>query len=328
VSGAGLIQLAVLALAAFAALLAGLVAVAYPRVGARVERLPAGARADVLAALAAAPMLGSVALRGLCFLPSLVGAVWPGFDHCPHHHAGHPHFCVVHLPDGAGSVAGWAIAAGVVIAVIAALSPHVRRLARSRRILSQVVATADYDRSRGIWVAAVDQPIALTTGIRTPRVLASRGLLGALEPELLTAVLAHEEAHASRRDGLRRALAGLMSIAHAPQTRGRLLRDLDLAIEQACDDQAGHVVGDRLTVARALIAVRKLGQTRPCAAALTTLSIGGSSLDARVEALLGEPVAASPRAGRALLAAAVVVAALAADPLHHLAETALGLLTR
>ncbi len=327
-SGAGLLQLAALALVAFATLVAGVVAVAYPRARGRLDRLPARSRADVLAALAAAPVVGSVALLGLCFLPSLLGAVWPGLDHCPDHHAGHPHFCVLHLPTGAGSAAGWAIAAGVVLAAVVAITPRLLRLARSRRLLAQVVATAGYDPDRRIWVASVEQPIALTTGIRTPRVLASRGLMAALEPELLTAVIAHEAAHASRRDGLRRALAALMSIAHVPATRRRLLRDLDLAIEQACDDEAGRSVGDRLTVARALLAVRKLGQTRPCPSALATLSIGGSSLDARIEALLCEPTAVSPRARHGLLAATVAIAVLAADPLHHLAETVLGLLTR
>ena len=105
-SGAGLVQLAVLALAVFAVLVAGVVAVAYPRLRGRLQRLPAWTRANALSALAALPALGSVALVGLCFLPSLLGIVWPGLDHCPHHHAGHPHFCVVHLPAGAGSAAG------------------------------------------------------------------------------------------------------------------------------------------------------------------------------------------------------------------------------
>jgi Zn-dependent protease with chaperone function len=170
----------------------------------------------------------------------------------------------------------------------------------------------------------------LATGLFRRRVIASRGLLAGLPADLLAAVVAHEEAHSVRRDGLRRALAGVLSVAHLPATRRAVLADLDLAIEQACDDEAGLRVGDRLTVARALLAVRRLGQTRPCPAALGALSIGGSSLDARVAALVEEPAAPSPRSWRRLTwaLACLLGAALAADTMHHLAESTLGLLTR
>jgi Zn-dependent protease with chaperone function len=76
--------------------------------------------------------------------------------------------------------------------------------------------------------------------------------------------------------------------------------------------------------------VRRLGQTRPCPAALGALSIGGSSLDARVAALVEEPAALAPRSWRRLswAFACLLGAALAADTMHHLAESTLGLLTR
>ena len=326
-SAAGLVQLATLALLAFALLSALVVALCYPSLRGNLMRLDARSRATALTALAAAPALGAATLVVLCFLPSLLGAIWPALDHCQAHHVGHPHFCLAHLPPGAGGVAGWTLVALALSGLARGVTPRVRRLLRSRRVVAQLFATATRDATRNLWVASVDQPIALTTGLLRARVLVSRGLLADLDAELLPAVLAHETAHAARRDGLRRTFAALASIAQLPAMRSMLLADLDLAIEQACDDDAGRCVGDRLVVARALLAVRRLGRTRPWPGAIATLSIGGSSLDARIEALLSEPPPPWRHARPALLALFVVLVA-AADPLHHLAETTLGLFTR
>jgi beta-lactamase regulating signal transducer with metallopeptidase domain len=104
-----------------------------------------------------------------------------------------------------------------------------------------------------------------------------------------------------------------------------LLADLELATEQACDEQAAARLGDRLLVARALLAVERL--MTPAVVCPGVHRFGAAQLSARVEALLAPRLpAASLRAEHGGMVLAVVISLLLTDPLHHLAETIITLL--
>src|SRR5205814_9454341 len=98
-------------------------------------------------------------------------------------------------------------------------------------------------------------PMSFAAGVFKPDVYVSRGMLSAFGRRELFAVIEHERAHVRRRDTLWRLATRMFSLPYAlmPSRRAQLLRELDLAVEQACDEDAATAVGDRLTVAEALL---------------------------------------------------------------------------
>ena len=174
---------------------------------------------------------------------------------------------------------------------------------------------------------AVEQPLSLTIGLLWPRIHVSDGLAEALSPAELAVVLAHERAHARRRDGMRKLAAAALGRAHLPPVRRWLARELSLACEQACDAEAGRRVGDRLRVAETILATERLmaGQAR----GRSVCAFGGSAVAERVQALLHPPpprASTGPALRWALAAALPAVVLGAADPLHHLVEHLLALI--
>jgi beta-lactamase regulating signal transducer with metallopeptidase domain len=171
-------------------------------------------------------------------------------------------------------------------------------------------------------------PLSVTAGLFRPLVLVSTSLRERLRPDVLAVVLEHERAHARRRDPLRLVAAALLSAGHLPGTRRLLLCDLALACEQAADDEAAKIVGDRVRVAEAIVAVeRVMGSSHPGLAA--AMGMDGASTVARVEELLREPpTSAAPLLRGLLWSVAVVAAVLLASTLHHLTETLLEVLAR
>lgn len=326
-SGArGLAELTGLAWLAFAAILAGLVSVAYGRLRPRVLALPPVRRARSLLGWAAAPALGATLLTALCFVPSLGSLALGTRDHCAQHHDGHAHFCVLHLEAAEGGVAGTAllVLAGVVLAARGApFGASVHRARRAARALLGLPRVG-VDRG-GAVVVACAQPLAWTAGWLRPRAYVSTGLLRALPPQAVDAVLAHEAAHVRRRDNLRKLAAACFALLLPGRTRARLLADLDLACELSCDREASAVDGGALAVADALVQVARLAQAR--APAPFGSSFGEGDVAARVDALLAPTEGAAARSPwRPVWLASPLLACAAADPLHHAVETALGLL--
>src|SRR5262249_50433237 len=68
----------------------------------------------------------------------------------------------------------------------------------------------------GCRVLPVEEPQAFVLGMLKPRVYLSQGLLETLSPDDLRLVLAHEKAHARRRDPLRRFVAAVGLLFHLP----------------------------------------------------------------------------------------------------------------
>ena len=321
--GLRLVVLASTAAVLFGLLAAGASAIAYPVLRARVARLPAAQRSRTLLLWAAAPVLAGALLVALCFLPSAWSVMGLAVDHCPVHDDGHVHLCFAHAPGAPVSTGEWLLVGIAVLGVGTALA----RVVAAQTGTHRAVATLRRLMVAGGRVPSA-VPLSVTAGLFRPVVLVSTGLEARLSPEHLAVVLAHERAHAERRDPLRVAAASVLCALHLPGARRLLLADLTLACEQAADDEAARAVGDRLQVAEALLSVeRVLGQSPTGFAA--AMGMDGGSAAARVENLLAEPDPVVRSPSRVVLwMAATLAAVLLASTLHHVTETLLEVVAR
>jgi Zn-dependent protease with chaperone function len=313
-----LVALNGIALLGFCALFAAAAALAHRAVASRARALPPALRARVLLAWAAAPMAIATALIALVLSPSLGAALGVVADHCPAH-AGHVHLCLHHLPARGPGVLGALVLSTLVVLSGAALV-HGFRSAMLGIVLTRV---RSFELPSGVGVLPSPRPLALTVGWFRPRVLVSTALLERLTAAQLEIVVAHERAHVERRDALRVTAARVLALAHLPRVRRRIISDLTLACEQACDEAAARECGDRVLVAETIVAAeRALGTARPFAT--PGLAFGGGEVANRVESLLAPPLAgAAPSHLRWILLAAGAALAAAAPHVHHWTETLL-----
>lgn len=321
---AGLLRLGGLAAAALAifTLVAAVGAAAlYPLAARRMARQPPRRRSRALVAWAVAPAASGAALVALSFLPSVAAALGLAVDHCPVHDH-HLHLCYHHLPDHGPGVAVVATLGAAAAMAGAALL----RGARAALLVRRLAAAPVVELAPG--VDRIDSPrsFAVTVGWIRSRVLVSTGLLARLTPRQLEVVLAHERAHGSRRDALAATVARMLSCTHLPWVRRRILLDLALASEQACDEAAAEACGDPLLVAETILAVERAATAS--APPHPALAFNGAPVARRVEALLapeGGGAAEAPRTDLwivAAVAAALAVGA-AAPHVHHWTETLL-----
>lgn len=280
------------------------------------------------------PAIAATRLRGLLlaplgvgllatlvsFLPSIVASLAGVSHHCTSH-GGHPHLCVVHLPSGGGSPLGWALVASTGALALARAVPLLREGLAARRLVGELAVPREGD----VVTIPSREPVCLAVGWWRPVVVVSTGFLDGVGEEAATAAIAHERAHAARRDAWWTFLARLGSLALPPGVARRVLDGLELATERACDERAADEVGDRLVVADAILRAQRLGLLGE--APLVAASFGPAHWSARVTALLA-PLAPSPTGFARWDARGAVVALLTvalAGPLHHAAEVALAL---
>jgi Zn-dependent protease with chaperone function len=113
--------------------------------------------------------------------------------------------------------------------------------------------------ARHVVVLDLDEPLAFTVGLFSPRIVLSRGLVARVPAPELEAVLAHEAAHRRYRDNVgllvTRALGG--RAARVPVLR-RTADRFGRAVELAADEAARRRTGDALLVAESVCHVARL----------------------------------------------------------------------
>lgn len=259
-----------------------------------------------------APFWAPLVVTGSALASGVPATLFSGADHCASHATHHHHLCVLYPPHASGA---W----GIVLMVCAVGFPAVfvlgRALARIfrdealARSLTSLATPSGLGNDVGL--IASEEPLAFVVGLSRPRVLVSTSLLAQISSRSLAVVLAHERAHASRRDTLRAALDRVVASVLPARSRAALLREADLAREQLCDAVASQHVGDRRLVARALTEVVRLGLRAPGVG----VSAGPDELEARVSELVNP--ASAPRFWRLrYLGALLLLCAVAGGPVH------------
>jgi Zn-dependent protease with chaperone function len=217
-----------------------LVGLAFPRVVPRAGGTPAR-RAATLLFLGLLPSLGG--------LVAALGLALPAW--------------IVHEPRGSGETAG-----PVLVALAAAGAALV--LARAGAALLDLWRTSRLERRwsaagrplAGLSLPATrfahEFPVAAIVGLLRGRLFLADGLLGALSPEELDGVVAHEAAHRAARDNLKRLLLRASPDLLALSGPGvRLRQAFEEAVEAEADDRAcAHV--SPLVLAQALLKVAAL----------------------------------------------------------------------
>lgn len=103
-----------------------------------------------------------------------------------------------------------------------------------------------------------DEPAAMLLGLRRPRVLVSRGLMEAVDDDVLAAVVAHELSHLSRGGNRRLLLIWVLRALQAPSPAALIIfRALVETEELACDALAVRVLGNPAALASALLQTRR-----------------------------------------------------------------------
>lgn len=131
---------------------------------------------------------------------------------------------------------------------------------------------------------------AQTVGLLRPRIVLCEGLVRSVDASQLKAVIAHEDAHRSRRDNLFVALAKSVALTlfYLPGPR-MALREMRTCMEKAADRDAAVHAGGSLVVAGALariITVASAGKEQ----ALTIALSGSGDMTGRMEELLSDNV--------------------------------------
>jgi hypothetical protein len=155
---------------------------------------------------------------------------------------------------------------------------------------------------RGVWAAergpageqliVIDDPVPFAHSVygwgwRPDRLVVSSGLLQSLDDHEREAVLAHERAHLRNHHAVFRLVAALAVAANPLQRRCR--RELDFQLERWADERAAHVTSRSVTaraVGRTALAQARMMRSMTSGSAL---ALDGSSVPARVGALLDPP---------------------------------------
>jgi len=291
-------------------------------------RLDPAMRANFLLAWSSLPGLAGALVVCLTLAPSIIHGLGFGLDHC-HSHGHHAHLCLVHTALFSGSTPERLLLGTIGVSLLAWATVVGTRLRRQRQVLEMLLALGSASNVEPRHsVIRSRRPFAITAGWLEPAILISSRLLEDLMPAEVSTVLAHEQAHQRRRDGLRLLAAESVSRLHWPTTRRRILGRLSLAIEQACDEVAARHSGDRLGVAATIVKLSRLGAGEGHSAFSTSPAFTGADTADRVQGLLQPALVARPGIALAalVLGALLTIAGLATgDWWHHSAESLLSL---
>ncbi|GAA0529507.1 M56 family metallopeptidase [Pigmentiphaga daeguensis] len=200
---------------------------------------------------------------------------------------------------------------------------------RARRTLASLVRLSRRPgHPERLRVLDVDRPMALACGIGHGHILLSTLLMRQLDPTQLRVVLAHEQAHITNRDVLLRLVAAVLSSIQLPSTRRRLLRDLELALEQRCDFAAANEVGCRVAVAETIVAMEKIYRQHAREQAPFTMAFFSDFVPERVEALLSPKQSSVSYLGLMLGILVLAFCSLSVGWLHSATESFITMMPR
>ena len=153
-----------------------------------------------------------------------------------------------------GAIVVAALAAVGLLVLVAAARAATRELRADRRFRG-AMATRDTSSALGARIIDSDRPEAFCAGLVHPEVYVSRGALDLLSGPELSAVLAHERHHASRRDPLRLASTRVLADAlfFVPALRRGIARQHSLAEIGADEAAVTTSGGDRAPLAGAML---------------------------------------------------------------------------
>lgn len=254
-----------------------------------------------------------------------LGGVWPAF--------------VAFEPRGVEERPGPVLVAlaGVALTMLLVSAIRLTRIVWSHRTFTRrwlrhavVLPNADL----GLPIYRVDLPTALAAlvGAVRPRLMMSGRVADACSTSELHAIGAHEAAHLTARDNLKRVLLDTCPDAlRWTRSHRQLFGAWSATSEEEADDRAcAHDEAKRLAFADLLIKIARLGPACPVPSVSSTL-IGATDFERRVRRLLDPPPApiASARSWRAataiLVAAAVLAQPFSLAAIHQLVERVVGL---
>ena len=320
----GVTQLILLAGLSFVLLLGSLASCCAPLVLSGTASWAPERRHRALLLLSVAPVVFASFGVLAVLTPSLLGVVWPVYDHCLRHEDYHVHLCLVHLPQHLGNAPSWIVLMlGVGWMSIRSVSA-LAELCRASKCATRLRVQGKSDSELDAHILPTSAPLCLLVGLLKPTLFLSQGLLAGVGREQIAIILHHERAHAARRDILVRLVARAGTLFLLPRVRKHVLAALELAAEQSCDEVAASRVGDRLQVAETILKVERLLQMPASGVSPIAVAFGGLSVPERVLALLEAPRQSGNilwlSAGFTLTLCGVLAAS---GPLHHITESLL-----
>ncbi len=170
-------------------------------------------------------------------------------------------------------------------------------------------------------------PLVFTLGWWHPRIYVSEGLEKACSNTDMSIILLHEQAHQERRDNLRLLLAKLCSVILYRLGATRMMSDLQLLTEQACDFRAAEQYG-YVNVAETLLKVKRLLKQASSIPA-SAMAFADNDVELRIKALLKaqQRVKLYPWQLGVIVSSLLVSMSLLISPLHHGSEWLITLLS-
>jgi len=278
--------------------LAGVLALAAPALATAVSdrrtspRLAAAVHLWALIGMAVAPVALLLCLAG-------PGSLLRGACHGVLAHHGHVFgFAALAL---AGGILAW-------LTLAAARTVRATLAADPKRLGAVGPTSTEY--GVPVYVLPVERPVAFAVGLRTARVVVSRGLMDLLSEEERRAALAHEVAHVRGGHPALLFLGRVMVQAFGPLPPvRRAFASLRRELEASADDHAVRAVGDPEVVASAIAKVGLAGTAPAATAALAD----EADLAYRVGRLLGRYPESKTRAAVALALTGVLAIGVVAS---------------
>ncbi len=228
----------------------------------QIAKVAPARRARLLFIIVLLPAVLALVFIGLGFSPSLLTLLGFPQEHCIIHcllnSGDHIHLCLLTPPDFIYSPSILTLFFALLMLALFNLYKILKEVINSRVLLSQfrcMSKTVDNKKYRCIDSNGM---LAFSMGLFRPEVFISNGLKKQLTKEELTLVLAHECAHARRKDLLRILIMKYLSIFFLPFIARRIESDMSLACEQVCDEFAAKTVKSRLLVAQTILKLQKL----------------------------------------------------------------------